>query len=42
MRVVGTEDAKISLNLLVGSLSLSIGLGVVGGGELDIIFEKSC
>ena len=42
MRVVGAEDMKISFNLLVGSLCLSISLRMVGGGELDIVFEKSC
>ena len=28
--VVGTKDAKISLNLLIGAFSLSVGLWVVG------------
>ena len=41
-RVVGTEDAKISFNLLIGLLCLSIHLGVIGGGEFDIILKEAC
>ena len=41
-RVVGTKDTKISFDLLIGSLRLSICLGVVHGGEFDIILEKAC
>ena len=37
--VVGTEDSEISLNFLVGSFSLPISLGVIGGGKVDIIVE---
>ena len=39
LRIVGTEDSEISLNFLVGSLSLSIHLRVIGEGEADIIME---
>ena len=39
LRIVGTEDSEISLNFLVGSLSLSIHLRVISGGEADIIME---
>ena len=42
VRVVGAEDMKISLYFLVGSLCLSISLGMVSSGESDIVFEKSC
>ena len=42
LRVVGTEDAKICFNLLIGSFCLSIGLWVIHGGEFDIIVEESC
>ena len=38
-QVVGAKDAEISFKLLIGSLSLSIGLGMVGSGEANIIFE---
>ena len=40
-RVVGTKDPKIGPNFLIGSFGLSISLGVVGGREVDIIFEES-
>ena len=40
--VVGTEDAEISFDLLIGSLCLSICLGVIGGGEFDIVLEEVC
>ena len=39
-QVVGTEDAEICLELLIGSLSLTISLRVIGGGEANIILEK--
>ena len=39
LRIVGTEDSEISLNFLVGSLSLSIHLRVIGSGEVNIIME---
>ena len=41
MRVVGTEDAEIGFEFLIGSFGLSIGLRVVGGGEFDIIFQET-
>ena len=41
VRIIGAEDMEISFNFLIGSFGLSIGLGVVGGGEADIIFEES-
>ena len=40
--VVGAEDAEISLEFLIGSLSLSIGLRVVGGGESYVVVEETC
>ena len=39
-RVIGAEDAEISLEFLIGSLSLSVGLRMVGSGEANIIFEE--
>ena len=42
LRVVGTEDAKICFNLLIGSFCLSICLRVICGGKFDIIVEESC
>ena len=41
-RVVGAEDMKICFNLLIGAFCLSIHLGVICGGEFDIIVEESC
>ena len=40
--VIGAEDAKISLEFLIGSLSLSVGLWVVGGGESNVVIEETC
>ena len=39
VRVVGTEDLKISLDFLICSFGLSISLGVICGGEANIIFK---
>ena len=39
--VVGAKDAKMGLDLLVCSFSLSIRLGVVSSGKSDIVFEES-
>ena len=39
--IIGTEDTEISFDFLIGSFGLSISLGVVGGREVDIIFEES-
>ena len=41
-RIVGAEDVEISLEFLISSLSLSIGLRVVGGGELYVVVEETC
>ena len=41
-RVVGTEDAKICFNLLIGPFCLSICLRVICSGEFDIIMEELC
>ena len=41
VRIIGAEDTEISFDFLIGSFSLSISLGVVGGGEADIVFEES-
>ena len=40
LRVVGTEDMEICFNLLIGLLSLSICLGMICDGELDVIMEE--
>ena len=40
--VIGAEDAEISFEFLIGSLSLSVGLWVVGGGESYVIVEETC
>ena len=39
--VVGAEDPKTGLDLLIGSLGLSVGLQVVGSGKSDVVFEES-
>ena len=40
--VIGAEDVEISFEFLIGSLSLSVGLRVVGGGESYVIVKESC
>ena len=40
-RVVSAEDPEIGLNLLIGSFSLSVGLGVVGRGEANVVFKDA-
>ena len=40
--VVGTKDTKLSFDFLIGSLSLSIHLGMVCSGEFHIILEEAC
>ena len=40
MRIIGTKDMKVGLDFLIGSFNLSISLGVIGGGEADIIFKN--
>ena len=39
-RVIGTKNTKINLKFLIGSFSLSIGLGVIGSRQLNIIFQE--
>ena len=41
-RVVGAEDVEISLEFLIGSLSLSVGLRVVGSGKSYVVVEETC
>ena len=38
--VVGAKDVEICFELLLGSLSLSISLRMVGSGEVNIILEE--
>ena len=40
-RVVGTENVKVCLEFLIGSLSLPVSLRVIGCGQMDIIFEEA-
>ena len=40
--VIGAEYAKIGFYFLIGSLHLSICLGVVCGGEFYVILEEAC
>ena len=39
--VVGVKDSEISFDLLVSVFCLSIGLGVVGSGEFNVVLEES-
>ena len=39
--IVGAKDVEIGLELLIGSLSLSVGLRMVGSGEANIISEEA-
>ena len=41
-RVVGTEDVEIGFEFLIGSFRLSIGLGMIGSGELYVISKEAC
>ena len=41
MGITGAEDTEVGFDFLIGSLSLSISLRVVRGGESNIIFEDS-
>ena len=41
-QVVGTKDAEVSFNLLIGLLGLSICLGVVCSREFDVVLEEMC
>ena len=40
--VVGTEDAEIGFEFLIGLFRLSIGLGMIGSGELYIVSKEAC
>ena len=40
-QVVGAKDAEISFELLIGSLSLSMGLRMAGSGEANVILEET-
>ena len=42
LRVVGTKDAKVCFNFLIGLLGLSIYLRVICSGEFDIVVEELC
>ena len=39
LRIVDAENPKIDFNLLIGSFSLPISSGVVGSGEVNIVFK---
>ena len=41
-QIIGAEDTEIGLKFLIGSFSLSVGLRVVGSGELYVVVEKAC
>ena len=41
-RVIGAEYAEIGFEFLISSFSLSVGLRVVGGGELYVVVEEAC
>ena len=39
-QVVGTKDVEIHLKFLIGLLSLSINLRMIGSREVNIVFEE--
>ena len=39
-QVIGTEDAEVCFKFLIGSLSLTISLGMISGGKANIILEE--
>ena len=41
-RVIGAENAEISLEFLIGLLGLSVGLRMVGSGESYVVVEETC
>ena len=40
-RVVSAEDPEIGFNLLIGSFGLSVSLGVVSRGEVNVVFKDA-
>ena len=40
-RVVGAKDSKVGFDLLVGAFGLSVSLGMIGGGEANVVMEES-
>ena len=40
--VVGTEDAELGFEFLIGSFCLSIGLGMIGSGESYVVSKEAC
>ena len=40
--VVGTEDAEIGFEFLIGSFRLSVSLGMIGSGESYIVSKEVC
>ena len=41
-RVISAEDAEVGLEFLIGSFSLSVGLGMIGSGESYVLVEEVC
>ena len=39
--IVGAKDPKVGFDLLIGVFSLSVSLGVVSSGKVDVIMEES-
>ena len=40
--VIGAEDVEISLEFLIGSFCLPVGLRMVGSGESYVVVEETC
>ena len=38
--VVGAKDSKVGFDLLVGVFGLSVSLGMIGGGEANVVMEE--
>ena len=38
--VISAEDSKVSFNLLIDSFGFSVGLGMVRGGQGEVVVQK--
>ena len=39
--VIGAKDVEVSLEFLIGSLCLPVGLWVIGSGESHVVVEET-
>ena len=40
-QIIGTENVKICLKFLIGSLGLTVGLRMIGSGQVNVILEEA-